>query len=461
MKYAVLVDFGSTYTKIVCVNLKERKVVATDKFPSTVHEDAAIGLNQCFEVAISAIGNENFETALKLATSSAAGGLRMAVVGLTNSISIEAGRNASFSAGAKVVCNTAGILSESDLLKIEESRAEILLLCGGHEGGNTHSLLKNAQILSESNLTIPIIYAGNSQIEQEVRRTFMITGKECFLAENIIPAVGSLNTEPTAEIIRELFMKRITNMKGVGFVQKEMNEMIVPTPSAVLAAGELLSLGTETQEGLGSIMMADIGGATTDIYSYMDNKSFTGAKRIGSPEPFAKRTVEGDLGMRESSISLINEIGKDNFAKKCGISKSKLDEAIEKRITKTEYIALGNEQKSIDYCIACGAISLSARRHAGTVSKEFNDGCRLVQRGKNLTGIKKVIGTGGIIVNESNAYEILKKIEIKPSEAERVLLPEKIDAFIDQDYVLFAAGLLRKYDEEAALTIMKTSLNMT
>ncbi|WP_438782160.1 glutamate mutase L [Enterococcus sp. DIV0187] len=459
--YAVLVDFGSTYTKVVCVNLKERKVVVTDKFPSTVHSDAAIGLNQCFEVAIRTIGKEKFGSALKLATSSAAGGLRMAVVGLTNSISIEAGRNASFSAGAKIVCNTAGILSKSDILKIEESRAEILLLCGGHEGGNTYSLLKNAEILSESNLTIPIIYAGNSHIEQEIRRIFMITGKECFLAENIIPAVGSLNTEPTTEIIRELFMKRITNMKGVGFVQKEMNEMIVPTPAAVLAAGELLSLGTKNQKGLGPLMMADIGGATTDIYSYLDNKSFSGAKRIGSPEPFAKRTVEGDLGMRESSICLVNELGTENFAKKCGISESKLNKAIEKRITTTEYIALGSGQKHIDYCIACGAISLSARRHAGTVSKEFNDGCRLIQRGKNLTEIKTVIGTGGIIVNESNAFDILKKVEIESSEVDQVLLPEKIDAFIDQDYVLFAAGLLCKYDEEAALTIMKKSLNLT
>ena len=35
-------------------------------------------------------------------------------------------------------------------------------------------------------------------------------------------------------------------------------------------------------------MMADIGGATTDIYSFIENRSYEGAKQVGSPEPFAK-----------------------------------------------------------------------------------------------------------------------------------------------------------------------------
>ena len=461
MKYAILVDFGSTYTKVVCVDIKERKVIATDKFPSTVHLDAAIGLHQCFAAAKAAMGQNNVDAALKLATSSAAGGLRMAVVGLTKSISIEAGRNASFSAGAKIVSHTAGVISASDLKEIEEARAEILLLCGGHEGGNTKTLLQNAELLSDSDLAIPIIYAGNSFIQQEVRRMLMSKGKECFLAENIIPTVGSLNIEPTARIIRELFMKRITNMKGVGAVQREMAELIVPTPASVLTAGELLSQGTANQLGIGPIMMVDIGGATTDIYSYIENTSYSGAKRIGSPEPFAKRTVEGDLGMRESSICLTNEIGEQLFAEKCGVSIEYLHKAIEERICFTEYIANGELEKRIDHNLACDAVHISARRHAGSVTKEFNDGCRLVQRGKNLKEIETVIGTGGIIVNENNAINIVEKVKINTSESDSVLLPEKIEAMIDQDYVLFAAGLLRKYDEDAALAIIKDSLRLT
>lgn len=458
MDYGIFVDFGSTYTKVVCVDLKARKVLLTDKFPSTVHVDARIGLSRCFAAAEAVIGRKAAGGALKLATSSAAGGLRMAVAGLTESLSIQAGRSASFSAGGKLMYCQAGLLSEEEVSKLEEAGAEILLLCGGYENGNTRSLLHNAELLSRSSLSIPVIYAGNSFVARDVRRMFAAGGKECFLAENIIPDVGRLNIEPTAEIIRSLFMNRITNMKGIGGIRETMDGPIVPTPAAVLAAGELLQRGTDREAGIGPFMMADIGGATTDIYSYIENESFTGAKRIGAPEPFAKRTVEGDMGMRESSACLVREAGEKAFAESCGITEEALRDAIDRRITDTAYVADDDLQRKIDREIACRAVAISARRHAGYVAKEFSGGCRLVQRGKNLTGIRTVVGTGGILVNGEDPGAILRHIEAVPAEAGRILLPEKVNVLLDRDYVLFAAGLLRAYDEDAALAMMKQSL---
>ncbi|OZV13085.1 hypothetical protein CIW83_06020 [Tissierella sp. P1] len=255
-------------------------------------------------------------------------------------------------------------------------------------------------------------------------------------------------------------MNRITNMKGVGSVQKEMDKPIVPTPAAILLAGELLSIGTKNKAGIGDIMVVDIGGATTDIYSYIENKSFSGAKIIGTPEPFSKRTVEGDMGMRESSICLIKEVGEKNFAERCGISEIFLKEAIKKRTTFTNYIADNCMEKIMDHNIACYAVNISARRHAGYVTKEFNNGCRLVQRGKNLMEIKTIVGTGGIIANEEDAVSILENVETNTWEKGHILLPEKIDVLVDWDYVLFAAGLLRKYDEDASFAIMEKSLRL-
>ncbi|MEY8297357.1 MAG: glutamate mutase L [Emergencia timonensis] len=459
MRYAILLDFGSTYTKIVCVDLSEKRVVLTDKFPSTVHTDAGISLQQCFEAAKCVIGDDDFGSALKLSTSSAAGGLRIAVSGLTKSLSIEAGRNASFGAGGKIVYTASGLISEKGLQGIEGSQAEILLLCGGYEGGNSKAVLHNAEVLADSSLNIPIIYAGNSRVAKDVRMLFAGRGKECFMAENIIPDVGVLNIEPTVAIMRDLFMNRITNMKGVGKVKKLLDGPIIPTPAAVLAAGQLLCLGTETEPGIGPYMMADIGGATTDIYSFIENRSYEGAKQVGSPEPFAKRTVEGDMGMRESSVCLVKEVGEENFARKCCITKEHLRDAIENRITDRKYIAEIETEKEIDLQIACSAVEISARRHAGYAAKEFHDGCRLVQHGKNLTEIKTVIGTGGILVNNLQAApRILQNVRARPSKAETVLLPSDVKTFVDEDYVFFAAGLLSDYDQEAALAIMKNSI---
>ena len=460
MEYAVLIDFGSTYTKVVCVDLKARCIVLRDQVPSTVHEDAAIGLAQCFQAAKSVLGSTHFEGALKLATSSAAGGLRMAVAGLTRSLSIEAGRNAAFSAGGKLMCCKAGLLSEADLQELSCAGAEILLFCGGYEKGNTKLLLQNGMRISDSALTIPVIYAGNSEVAQDIRGMLSRKGKECFLAENIIPNVGKLHIEPTAEIIRDLFMKRITNMKGVGKVQRMLAGAIVPTPAAVLAAGELLCRGTDEEPGIGAFMMADIGGATTDIYSYGENESFPGAKVVGIPQPFAKRTVEGDMGMRESAVCLVQEVGETVFAQQCGVTEALLQAAIQKRIHSTAYIAEDAAQRQIDRNIAEHAVRISARRHAGCVTKEFNDGCKLVQRGKNLTGIKTIIGTGGILVNGKQPEAILRGALVQPAEMNRLLLPKDAAVCIDRDYVFFAAGLLRAYDPDAALAIMKRSIGM-
>ncbi len=79
-----------------------------------------------------------------------------------------------------------------------------------------------------------------------------------------------------------------------------------------------------------------------------------------------------------------------------------------------------------------------------------------MQHGKNLTEIKTVIGTGGILVNNLQAApRILQNVRARPSKAETVLLPSDVKTFVDEDYVFFAAGLLSDYDQEAALAIMK------
>lgn len=95
--------------------------------------------------------------------------------------------------------------------------------------------------------------------------------------------------------------------------------------------------------------------------------------------------------MRESSVCLVKEVGEENFAEKCCITKEHLRDAIENRITDRKYIAEIETEKEIDLQIACSAVEISARRHAGYAVKEFHDGCRLVQHGKNLTEIKTVM----------------------------------------------------------------------
>lgn len=48
--YAMMIDFGSTYTKIVCASLTEKRLIRAGSFPSTVRSDARVNLEQCMEL---------------------------------------------------------------------------------------------------------------------------------------------------------------------------------------------------------------------------------------------------------------------------------------------------------------------------------------------------------------------------------------------------------------------------
>ncbi len=457
MKAAILIDFGSTFTKVAVVNLDKKVILVSTRFPSTVKTNAGIGLKQCLAEAQKVLSEEDYRNSVKLASSSAAGGLRMAVVGISPTLSMTAGKNAAFGAGAKIVKTVSGKISSENLHELESLTVEILLFCGGYENGNKSILIHNADMLASCSIFCPIIYAGNSSIAVDVRRKLTLAGKECFIVPNIIPDVGILNIDPAERIIRDVFLKRIIHMKGLDIIKNSVDAVVMPTPAAVLSAGELLSKGTAYQKGMGPLMLIDIGGATTDVHSYTGQTAFEGAKIVGVEEPYVKRTVEGDLGMRESSETLLAAIGIQKAADELDISMKQMNDSITHRMSDTEYVADNDMERAIDNKLAAGAVNISVRRHAGVIRRIIDKGSPAIQIGKNLSDITTVIGTGGPIVHSKEAKRILSNA--LSGDAERdILLPKEMKFFLDQEYVLYAAGLLREVDEEAALAILRNSI---
>ena len=62
-------------------------------------------------------------------------------------------------------------------------------------------------------------------------------------------------------------MSRIVQAKGMGDAENLISGIMMPTPQAVLKAADILSRGSDKEEGLGDLIIVDIGGATTDIHS--------------------------------------------------------------------------------------------------------------------------------------------------------------------------------------------------
>ena len=134
MKPILMIDFGSTNTKVTAVDLDEQKVLGTAASYTTVQTDVNDGLNNALKLLSEKIGDLEYEH--RYACSSAAGGLKMISCGLVPELTAEAARQASLGAGAKVMKVYSYQMTEDDAEEIQQLKPDIFLLTGGTDGGN-------------------------------------------------------------------------------------------------------------------------------------------------------------------------------------------------------------------------------------------------------------------------------------------------------------------------------------
>lgn len=460
------VDFGSTFTKAVVLDLGKAELVASVQAPSTVDTDITIGLFEVLERLKACCHVNPLDIRHKLACSSAAGGLRMVAVGLVRELTTKAAEEACLGAGAKLVGSFAYGLSELDMVKLEELFPDLVLLCGGTDGGNTEVIVHNAEMLAKSAIKSPIIVAGNKMVTQAVQTCLKKGGKDCFVCENVLPELERLEVEPAREVIREVFIKRIVNAKGLAKAQDVIGSVAMPTPRAVLKGFELLARGTERDAGTGELIGVDVGGATIDIYSICEGyPSQPGVILKGLPEPYIKRTVEGDIGIRYSASHILERAGKSRTMNVASLfncnfpSEFDLEGMLSYLSTHINYLPQMEYESLLDSALAYLGIDIAMRRHCGVITEMFTPmGKALIQRGKDLTRVKTVIGTGGIFTYGKEQKRILEAVHC--SDNESVLLrPIQPDAvLVDKDYILFAIGLAAQIDPDKALRIMSQSL---
>ncbi|MFP4662222.1 MAG: methylaspartate mutase accessory protein GlmL [Halanaerobiales bacterium] len=460
MEKALLIDIGSTYTKVSLVDLSNAELIARSRAYTTIEEGVNIGLKN----ALSSI-KDWYQAEYKLACSSAAGGLRMIAVGLVPELTAEAARRAALGAGSKVIKTYAYQLTEEDIKEIEQSCPDIILLAGGTDGGNKENIILNARKLAESKISLPIIIAGNRSAADIVKIILQDADKEIYLTENVMPELEKLNIEPARELIREIFLKKIIIAKGLTSVNKIIDGIIMPTPSAVLQAAGILAEGCGDETGLGELIVVDVGGATTDVHSVATGKpTRSNVNWHGLQEPYQKRTVEGDLGMRYSMETLFEAVDEDLLKKQLlqvsdeTFSISDCHDLVERLSENPEQNTMG-EESEIENILAYNAVRISTARHVGVLKTIYTPlGSTFIQEGKDLTGIKYVIGTGGIIVNNERPEFILSGALYNNQQNPQLLAPIEPGFMVDSEYILAAGGLIAEIDPEKACGFMKKYL---
>ncbi len=456
MKPILLIDFGSTYTKLTAVDVEEERVLGTAQSYTTVQTDINEGLQKGLKLLEAKTGKLDF--AETYACSSAAGGLRMVTSGLVPELTSEAAKLASLGAGAKVVGLYSFQLTEDDLEDIQALKPDIFLLVGGTDGGNTANILHNAQMLSRLEPDFPVVIAGNRTASRECQR--ILSKFQTYICPNVMPKFGTLNIEPTQKQIREIFLDRIISAKGLSKATELLSDIMMPTPSAVLSAMELLSEGCEGEMGIGDLIAVDVGGATTDVYSIADGMpEASNTVYKGIPEPFSKRTVEGDIGMRYSVKGILEATSPERIGKLSGIRPKRVEELVAWLRENTDSVPDGNEElESLDHALASMAVETAVARHAGTMEETYTMmGLTYVQSGKDLRHVKQIIVTGGSLIHTKRTAEIAKHALQSPAQP-MSLRPKAADIWVDRTYILAAMGLLSHHYPQAALRIMKKEL---
>ena len=461
-------DVGSTYTKAAAFALKDRRFtfLGRGQSPTTLH-DVMEGARRA-EAAIQAQGVQFAAEMKRYSSCSAAGGLRMVALGYMPRVTAKAAKEVAMTAGARVM----QVVSAEEPLSFRrevlmEINPDIILLSGGTDGGDEGCALENAEMICELHGKATVIVACNKYAQRAVAELFDKAGVAYVRVPNIMPTIHELNIKPAREAIHEQFIRQITRARGlVEFRAGLSDQAVVPTPGAVLLASELLAKGTYEQEGAGSLILVDIGGATTDIHSALPELEKLSIEErgliINNEKQFSYRTVEGNLGLRVSATGIPEAVGPNAVIRAMdgdyGVTPDEALRFAQHLEDHPDYIPADEREKSLERAMATCAINTALRRHAGHYADTADPVMGIMAGtaiGRDLRRVERVLCVGGVFVHSDKqaAEEMVLRCFEDPGIS---LLPqEKPQIVQDRDYILYAMGVLGKYYPDAAFSFLK------
>ncbi|MFF5987084.1 glutamate mutase L [Prauserella flavalba] len=424
----VLADIGSTFTKVRAYDTGG-DLVWGDQVP-TAAPDLGLRLGDLASSAgIDIRGRVP-------ACSSAAGGLRIVALGLTQTFTREAARTAALGAGGRIVGDYSFPLTDTDVVDLEECAADVILLTGGSDGGDADAAVGFAEALAEVRRSLAVVVACNRQVARRCSETLTRAGHRAEVVDNIMPDVGTLNAEPVRAAVRRIFLDtvigRVTGEKTRAF------EVRQPTPAAVLGAARLLS-HTDDRGAL----VVDVGGATTDVHSVLaPGQVATPSAGMRMAEQ-STRTVEADLGMRESA-----EAARE-AARRAGLDEpTGLDEHLAQRVRD---VTLIDPRGQVDRWLATTCATLALQRHVGhlVLLPSVGGGVEAHAVGRDLRDAGRVVATGGVL-SRDDGTTMAAALAGPPD----LLLPRRAVVSTDANYELATIGVLASVDAALAAKAM-------
>ncbi|MFB9238237.1 glutamate mutase L [Plantactinospora siamensis] len=440
--YAVCADVGSTFTKVAVVDLARGRLAGTAAERTTVGTDVLHGLDAAVARASAgvAVGDAPWYVC-----SSAGGGLRLAVVGYEELVTAQAGHRVGLSAGARVVHVAAGRLTGPGLAAVRASRPDVLLLVGGTDGGDADVLRHNAGRLAAARWRGPVVLAGNADARDEVAGMLTGRGVPVTVAGNVLPRIGVLAPGPARAAIREVFLRHVIGGKRLSRGRRFGALVRAATPDAVLTGVETLA-----DAGGGDLVVVDVGGATTDVYSVLTpDERATGPSRPAAGQLWRARTVEGDLGMRWSAPGVVAAAAAERLL--VDGERDALVAAAADRAADPGFLPADERDRAVDRRLAVLAAIVAVRRHArgGAIGE---------QAARDLRDVRLLIGSGGVLRHAGPADRAAVLSAVLTDHAGGWAVPRSARAAVDDEYVLAAGGLLAADHPTAAAALLRHHL---
>lgn len=473
LRSVLATDCGSTTTKAILIEYdevkKEYRLTTRGEAPTTVEapfEDVTRGVLNAIAEVEELRGRKLMEDGKILtpqegdvgvdayiSTSSAGGGLQVVVGGVVKAMSAESAQRAALSAGAIVMDTLASNdrrLPHEKIDRIRQLRPDMILLCGGIDGGTEKHVVSLAELIKAARprarlgntFNLPIIYAGNKRIRKQIRT---LLGEICDLkvVDNVRPVLEKENLGPAREMIHDLFMEHVmAQAPGYSKLMSWADAPIMPTPGAV---GYLIEEVAKVHNI--SVVGVDIGGATTDVFSV-----FQGV---------FNRTVSANLGMSYSVSNVLAEAGLPNVLRwvPFDIDEGELRNRIGNKMIRPTTIPQTLEELQIEQAICREALRLAFIQH-----RSFAVGLKGVQKTRtiadafggeednslvNLMALDLIIGSGGVL---SHAPRRVQGFHMMVD----AFLPEGVtELAVDSIFMMPHLGVLASVNEAAALEVFE------
>jgi uncharacterized protein (TIGR01319 family) len=378
-----------------------------------------------------------------LVCSSAGGGLRLAVVGYERLVTAEAGRQVALSAGGRVVHLSSGPLDDAGIAALRAARPDLIVLTGGTDGGNADVVVHNARRIAITRLPAPVVLAANADAAHAASAELLGRGRRVTVTANVLPEIGVLDPLPARRAIREAFLAHVIGGKGLSrgssrLTGRTFAQLVrAATPDAVLDGVGLLDPADD-------VLLVDVGGATTDVYSVRSPERGTGegqpARQVVEPL-WRARTVEGDLGVRAGARGLVEAALAEGLL---------AGERAESLSGYAKRVGAGDPASPVDLELAALAVLIAVRRH-GRASRPGAPP-------RPLREVSRVIGSGGVLRHADTKGRDGVLGPLLADHGGGWAVPDRAELAVDVHATLFAAGLLAQQAPAAAAHLAAAGL---